>query len=172
MLELVTVAFLLSVDNVRLACSFGLLGSAVGQWWRLAVLMAVVEAAFPLVGAAVAPVLLARVASFEVLGPVLLVVAAALSFVGVVSEQPVPIGRLLYVLPVVFGLDNLIAGAAFGLPIVGAIPAALFVGVVSGDVSLATMAVVGRCSSQIHARWAGGPAVAAAAVGISFLFFA
>ena len=115
MLELVTVAFLLSVDNVRLACSFGLLGSAVGQWWRLAVLMAVVEAAFPLVGAAVAPVLLARVASFEVLGPVLLVVAAALSFVGVVSEQPVPIGRLLYVLPVVFGLDNLIAGAAFGV---------------------------------------------------------
>lgn len=168
MLELIAAAFVLSIDNVRLAGALGVFESSARRWCCLAVLMAVVESMFPLIGAAAAPIWVARLASLDWLGPLALMVTVILFLLGVVWTPLPRAGWMLYTLPILFGLDNLLAGAALGLPGNRGIMDSLFVGLLSGAVSLVTMVAVGRGAALLTPRWAVAQFVVVVTLGLSF----
>lgn len=154
MLELMTLAIALSLDNVWLAGAIAAVEPSTGRYWRLAVIIAAVEGLFPFLGAAAAAsaVDVSRVAG---MGSPILVAAIALSIIGALTRRRIRTGRTLYLLPVCYGLDNLTAGAALGTDQALAVGPTLFVGAVSGVISLVTMMVVGRCLAALPARWSG-----------------
>jgi hypothetical protein len=167
-LELIAAAFVLSIDNVRLAGALGVLESSARRWCCLAVLMAVVESMFPLIGAAAAPIWATRVASLAWLGALALLVTATLFLVGVVGKPLPRAGWMIYTLPILFGLDNLLAGAALGLPGTRGMLDSLFVGLLSGAVSLVTMVAVGRGAALLAPRLATVQLIVVVTLGLSF----
>lgn len=173
MQELVALAFLLSIDNVRLAAALGLLGRSGFRWWRIAVWMALLEGLSPLLGAAVLPVMAVQGGSLERLGVVMLMLAAVLSLVGALKHwhRSVP-SWMLYLLPVVFAFDNAAAGAGLAGLGYGYFPTALLVGSLSAAVSLGTMFASGRFARFLGGRWKSAPAALALAVGATFLVLA
>jgi putative Mn2+ efflux pump MntP len=155
MVELAALAFVLSMDNVRLAAGLAILERSTGRYWRFAVVIALVEGTFPLLGAAVASGRAVAVLHVEIVGSLVLAVAIVLSIAGALTKRCLETRWMLYALPVLFGLDNLAAGAAFGLTGTQAVGHTLFVGAVSGAVSLVTMIAVDRCVAPLSAWWAG-----------------
>lgn len=165
MSEFAGLAFLLSIDNLRLATALGLLGGR-RRWWRLALLTAAAEAGFPLLGAAFGPGRIQAAASLEHLGPALLLAAAGLSVVGALrGGGPLPAGPLVYALPPLFALDNLLAGAALGPLGIPAGQAAIVTGTLSGLLSLLAMAAAARLARPLGRRRAWAPAGLALALG-------
>jgi len=171
MMELIAAAFMVSIDNFLLAGALGVLASSPSRWYRLALLMAVVESVFPLIGAAAAPGWLARMPFLDWLGPLVLLAAAALSLVGVIWRPFPRTDWMLYILPILFGVDNLLAGAALGLPGTQGIFPSLFAGLLSGAISLVAMIAVGRSAALLAPRWAAARPVVLVALGLPFFLF-
>jgi hypothetical protein len=167
MLGFFTLLLLVSLDNVRLATGLALLEPCPRQRQRLAVLTVVAETTMPLLGATLVHGRLAPLAGLAAAGPLLLVIAAALSLAALLRQTPMRPGRYLYALPLLFGFDNLVAGAGT-LPGWDPMASALWLGPLSGAVSLAAMLLAGRLGRRLGHRWSAAPVAAALVVGLSF----
>jgi putative Mn2+ efflux pump MntP len=165
MSQLFALSILVSLDNVRLSACLGLVEPSRQRWWRLALLMAAVEAGFPLIGQALALTQTRALVPVAFIGPGALLLTAALALSAVLWKWRPPAGWMVYLLPLLFGIDNLVVGGAVGVRA----SSALWLGLFSGAVSLVTMALVGRSAGMLARRWAAAPAAVAVAVSLSCL---
>jgi hypothetical protein len=133
--------------------------------------MVAVESGFPLAGAATAPAWLDRVAGLTWLGPLAFLVAVALFLAGDIRKPLLGADWMLYTLPVLFGIDNLLAGAAFGQTGTHGLGALLVVGLLSGAASLTTVIAVARVAAPLAPRWRVVQLVVIVALALSFIVF-
>jgi predicted neutral ceramidase superfamily lipid hydrolase len=153
MVELAMLAFVLSFDNVRLASGLAIVEGCRRRYWHLAAFIAFVEGTFLWLGAAAVSVRAVDVSRVETVGTLVLAVALVLSLAGAFTNRRISTRWAVYVLPLLFGLDNLAAGAAFGITGSRAVGLALCAGAVSGALSLATMIAVNRCVAPLRLWW-------------------
>jgi putative Mn2+ efflux pump MntP len=154
MLELIALSFVLSLDNLWLAGGIAAMERSTRRYWQVAVIVALVEGTFPFLGAAISARVM-DVSRVEIVGPLVLVAAIALSIAGTLTKMRIETRWMLYALPVLYGLDNLTAGAAFGVTKTQAVGPTLLMGAVSGAISLGTMSAVNWCTAPLGAQWAG-----------------
>jgi putative Mn2+ efflux pump MntP len=142
MLELMVLAFLLSLDSFRVSIGLGTAGLGRAVRRQIALSFALCDALAPLAGLALGRSLVGAVGSWsEPLG--VLVIAGYALFVLVVGRTSEPNAGLpvrawvIIGLPLSLSLDNLVAGAALGLLPVPLPVAALVLGAASGLLALA-----------------------------------
>ena len=166
-MELLLMATFLSLDNVRLSFGLGFLAVERRKWWRLAFLMAAAEAGFLLIGASASFALLEDAALVEFMGPGLLFVAALFTVAGVAGGKRFRSAPLLWILPFLFGIDNLLAGAAVGISGQSLFASVALVGLVSALISLMAMGVARAIGKPLQRLGSYVPSLGAAAIAAS-----
>jgi putative Mn2+ efflux pump MntP len=161
--QLLGFALLLGLDSLRASAGLASAGLAGERPLRLALAFGVCEAAAPIVGVATGRSVLHRLDGVaDYVGPVVLITCA----VCVLSaENPTRLLKrrdwaLVAGLPLILGLDNLVAGAALGVYGVPVLAAALVLGAVSCVLALVGLAIGRTIASRLEPRLEfAGPAV-------------
>ena len=145
-LPLLSMALALGLDSFRATIGLGALRPTRGSALRLAATFAAVEAVTPLIGAGVGSTLAQFAGTWSaVAGPVALALAGLYVLLAAArgaTERPQPsFAVATLALPLSLSLDNLLAGGGLGLLGIAALPAAAAIGLTSGALALAGLAL-------------------------------
>jgi putative Mn2+ efflux pump MntP len=142
MIALISLGFLIGLDNLRLSASLGMLVADRQQRWRLAAAFGLCEAIMPLLGLTFGQRLITLGGiTAEFVGPIALVLAGLLAIYSALrSQKHAPLasyGWLLWILPLALSLDNLLAGVSLITFPASPVAGAIVIGIISGLLAMA-----------------------------------
>jgi putative Mn2+ efflux pump MntP len=173
MTSVLALAVVVSIDNARLGLVLGMLGIRGRRRLGLAISACIIEGVVPLLGLAASAWGGAEAGWREPVGPIALIGAGGLVAVQARGAQRVQgfSPRALYLLPALFGIDNLFAGAALQALAPNPLVWAAVVGSVSGSLAFVTMALGERLAAAGARRHWVSPALMTMALGCSFFLW-
>lgn len=144
MSTIILIGLALGLDSLRASLAVGASGMGLARSARIALAFGVCDGAAPLVGLALGRATAVEVASWsELVAPALLIGSGAyLLFRRPEAEAGRSEGTWAFLgMPLCLSLDNLIAGVGLGTLGPPVVPSALLIGVISGAMSLAGIAL-------------------------------